>query len=785
MPQQELTGKLTGTTRRSFIRGVAAAGASTVGATALAADGSDLFGTEAAQAAGPATPFSSFTALAASPADAFQVPEGFTAQVVISYGDTITDAAGETMPFGYNNDFLAFFPLKGGSSSEGILFVNHEYPGPFFQHGYKPAGAGPGRRTKTPEQIQLEKDTVGNAFVHIRRGADGRWQVQAGSPYNRRIYGDRPALQITGPLRGPEDFSATPQKVGETAAGSLANCSGGITPWRTVLSCEENYDGYGRPLGSSSSAYGWEPENYDQNQNKTYGYVVEHDPYAPSSVGRKHTALGRFRHENTAFRAATDARFVLYMGDDANNEGVYKFVSDRRYIPGDRANNLKILEAGTLYIAEWFDDDGDTVINGAGRRRFAQPDGVNLVSPTSGRGAWVEVDDADLVDTRARLRARYGVDAYVDRFATNRPEDVEVDEDGRIYVALTNNQGGSDSSSRGSRAAANDPHGSVRRLREQGDDPEAVAFTWEEFAAGGPSGREEAGQQGFSSPDNLVFDQGDNVWVVTDISSSSLNKPNAYEYHGNNGVFMVPRSGPNAGVAFRFANMPAEAEATGPYFTPDESTLFIAVQHPGEESGEGGSPAVYEDPSTFTSYWPRGNKTTGQNPATPLPSVVAIYRTPPVPPRGEDLEPGTPSVIPPPPPGRNPDGTPAPDGGGTAAGLVVRPIGRSSIEEILGKGLDVRLRSDEDVTVEIRLRGRVRSRRRGRKRPVVSRTTTLARRRVKLEAGSERKIRLKATAAGKVLLRRRGASVLKEVVRIAVIDGDGNERRVSKTVRVR
>jgi hypothetical protein len=248
---------------------------------------------------------------------------------------------------------------------------------------------------------------------------------------------------------------------------------------------------------------------------------------------------------------------------------------------------------------------------------------------------------------------------------------------------------------------------------------------------------------------------------------------------------MVPRSGPNAGVAFRFANMPAEAEATGPYFTPDESTLFIAVQHPGEESGEGGSPAVYEDPSTFTSYWPRGNKSTGQNPATPLPSVVAIYRTPPVPPRGEDLEPGTPSVIPPPPPGRNPDGTPAPDGGGTGAGLVVRPLGRSSIEEILGKGLDLRLRSDEDVTVEIRLRGRVRSRRRGRKRPVVSRTTTLARRRVKLEAGSERKVRLKATAAGKVLLRLRGASVLNEVVRIAVIDGDGNERRLSKPVRVR
>ena len=784
-----LTGKLTGSTRRSFISGIAAAGASTATAVALERAGLDMFGDGVAHAAGPPTAFSEFDAIGPSSADALQVADGFTAQVLIGYGDTFTNAAGDELMFGYNNDFLAFFPLKG-KSDEGILFVNHEYPGPFYQHGYKPTGAGPGRRTKTAEQIQLEKDSVGNSFIHLQRSKEGAWEIVHGSPYNRRIYGDRPDLQITGPLRGPEDFTAPVQKVGTTSAGSLGNCSGGITPWGTALSCEENYDGYGIPIPNSASfAYGWEPENYDQNQNKTYGYVVEHDPYSPSNVGRKHTALGRFRHENTAFRAATGRKFVLYMGDDANNEGVYKFVSDRAYVPNDRANNLKILESGTLYIAEWLDSAGAVVTNGAGRRRFAGANSTGAVlSPTSGRGTWVEVADADLVDTRARLRALYGVDNYVDRFATNRPEDVEVDEDGIVYVALTNNSGGSDTSSRGSRAAANDVHGSVRRMVESDGNPEATTFTWREFAVGGPTGRADEGEAGFSSPDNLVFDQGDNVWVVTDISSGSLNKPSVphYQYHGNNALFMVPRSGPNAGVAFRFANMPIEAEGTGPYFTPDEQTLFLAVQHPGEESGEGGSPSIYGDVSTYTSYWPQGNKTIEQNPSTPLPSVVAIYR-----PVGKDAEPEP--VVPVPPPGKTPDGSPAPvppapgpggDGPAGPANVRVRPLQRFSVRDLLTGRLVVRLTSPQKVTVDVRVRGRVRSRRPGAKRSRLAEARTLASRRVVLQPGQETRVALRPTAAARLVLRRRGASVVNETLQIVARNDAGRLSRSSRQLRI-
>ena len=135
------------------------------------------------------------------------------------------------------------------------------------------------------------------------------------------------------------------------------------------------------------------------------------------------------------------------------------------------------------------------------------------------------------------------------------------------------------------------------------------------------------------------------MWVVTDISSSVLNNPaNPNAYHRNNAVFMVPRTGPNAGVGFRFANMPIEAEGTGPYFTPDEQTLFVNVQHPGEETPTAAKGGVYGNVSTYTSYWPKGNKTTGQNPSTPIPSLVAISKIPP----GETPPPGG-NVIPPPP----------------------------------------------------------------------------------------------------------------------------------------
>lgn len=67
--------------------------------------------------------------------------------------------------------------------------------------------------------------------------------------------------------------------------------------------------------------------------------------------------------------------------------------------------------------------------------------------------------------------------------------------------------------------------------------------------------------------------------------------------------------GKNAGKFFQVASGPIESEFTGPSFSPDGKTLFLSVQHPGEESKSVESP---------TSHWPEGGK------AMPRPAVVAI-----------------------------------------------------------------------------------------------------------------------------------------------------------------
>jgi hypothetical protein len=189
------------------------------------------------------------------------------------------------------------------------------------------------------------------------------------------------------------------------------------------------------------------------------------------------------------------------MGDDIARRRRLQVRLGLPFRAGRRQENLRILEQGTLFIARWEPE---------GRRRFANSGDRTPISATEGTGTWREVSDAELVDTQRLIRAAVGATVFDTHFATNRPEDVEVDEDGTVWIALTNN------------SDVKDAHGSIRTLREAGNDPTATSFTWKEYAAGGPTGRG-TGEEGFSSPDNLVFDKAGNLWVVTDISSSSLN----------------------------------------------------------------------------------------------------------------------------------------------------------------------------------------------------------------------------------------------------------------------
>ncbi len=763
-------------TRRSFIRGIAAAGASTAAVVGLEKLGILDLETDALAQAQPNT-FSDFKAIGPSAEDVVRVPEGFRADVLIRYDDPFTGPAGE-LRYGYNNDFLAFFPLPAGSqnSGEGLIFVNHEYPSPFLQHG----NSDPKR--KTPQQVAIEQAGVGNAVVHIKRDAQGVWQVVSPSPYNRRVTATTPEFAFTGPLAEDPRYPG----IGRSANGSLANCSGGLTPWGTALSCEENYQDYAATAGFG---YGWTravtgtddyyngdgtaatatspgPDNQPASGNPAsqagpakYGWVCEHDPYDPGFQPRKHTALGRFRHENTTFRAQPGKRFVLYMGDDRNNGGIYKFVSDRRFVPGDRDGNLRILAEGRLFIARW---------EAEGRRRF-DTSGRLLTIP-NGTGTWVPVLEDELVNTHDRIRARVGSGEFDTHYATNRPEDLEVDEDGSVYIALTNN------------STVNDVHGSIRRLREYGNDATATGagqpFIWEDYAAGGPTGDGEPGREGFSSPDNLVFDKGGNLWVVTDISSSALNVRENVKFHGNNAVFMVPRSGPNAGVAFRFANMPVQSEGTGPFFTPDEETLFVNVQHPGEESTfDSNSDPTKPESYNPSSYWPRGNRTLGQNPSTPLPATVTITRVRPAGPRTGAGAAGAGSAVIPAPPAQ-----PGRDATGPRISLLSE--GRQALSALRGGGLRFVMRVDEAVTLRVTVTGRLtaavrrRSAAAGR-----GRLRRLARTELRTTGPAEVTVTLRPSRAMRLLLRRE--SRLPALLHVEARDASGNRSTRTKPLSFR
>lgn len=494
-----------------------------------------------------------FKAIEPSDKDELLLPKGYQYDVVAAYGDTI-NKQGDT--FGFNNDLTVYFPIKD-SSDHGLLWVNHEYSSDVFVTGPKNGD------TYSKEQIEKILYVQGGSIIEVKK-EKGKWKMITDSKYARRITGLTP-ISLTGPAAGTHAVSGA-----KKVQGTFANCSGGKTLWNTVLTCEENF----------------ERTCEDASLNEThYGWVVEIDPFDSNFTVRKHTALGRFHHENTAMGLSKDNRVVVYMGDDVKDACVYKFISNGKYNEKDGTKNAKLLEDGTLYAAN-----------------FAKGTWLPLtmesfeekVNEMKEEGKLTEEDQAlinKITSLADILVYTHEVAIFLGATPTDRPEDVEIHpKDQTIYIAHTNN------------SDHGNIHGHITKIIEKEDDLGSPTFDFEIFAAGGR-------QSGFSAPDNLTFDDDGNLWTVTDISSSKLNK-DAFQAFKNNGVFVIPTSGKDGGVAFQFASAPVEAELTGPFFTPNEKTLFLSVQHPGEET---------EDKNKPTSMWPHRKGDT-----IPRPAVVAI-----------------------------------------------------------------------------------------------------------------------------------------------------------------
>jgi secreted PhoX family phosphatase len=628
--------------RRGLLRVGAVIGAAglagAAGANALPAAADDTVERAAAAARKKAqTRGLAFTTVPPNAADRVTVPPGYSQEVVIRWGDPILNrtpeleldthtAAAQRGQFGYNNDFLGLLPLNRDTQ---LLCANHEYTDEVLMfRGYD-------ADHPTRAQVEIAWAAHGLSVVAVRGDRwSGGLKPVVGHSLNRRLH-TRSEFRLTGPVAGSRFVKTSADPQGRTVLGTLNNCSGGLTPWGTWLTAEENFNQYfgnaeqvTNPVVAARLArYGiaggasdrqWETFDRrfdltkDPNEVNRFGWIIEVDPYDPESTPVKHTMLGRFKHEAANVRVAKDGRVTVYLGDDERFDYLYKFVSAKKMIKGRsaraRRSNATLLETGTLYVAKFHGDSPASEIDGTG----ALPaDGA-----FDGWGEWVALttDEMSHVPGMSVAEVLCFTRQAGDKIGAtkmDRPEDVEPSPvDGTVYIACTNN---SDRGKVGKAAPdeanprSSNKHGHVIELVEKGNDSAAQRFSWGIFlVCGDPDdpgtyfgGFDKAQVSPISCPDNVAFDPYGNLWISTD--------GNALGVH--DGLFGVATEGRTRGQVKQFLSVPTGAETCGPVITAER--VLVAVQHPGETDG-----STADAPS---SAWPDGPG------RVPRPSVVAVW----------------------------------------------------------------------------------------------------------------------------------------------------------------
>ncbi len=606
--------------------------------------------------------------------DKVVVPEGYEYSIIAPWGTPLlagasafsvnNTAAEQALQVGDGHDGMYFFPKQLPDNSvlpfpspvidAALMCINHEATTNDLLHVDGVTRDGSGVRTNADE-VRKEINAHGVSVIELMRSG-ASWDIVNGG-FNRRITAATP-VTFSGPAAGTAFLQTKYSPDGTTGRGTVNNCGFGWTPWGTYLTCEENIQGYlvdtsgsisevKQRYGITADGFGyhwnqvagdtsevndefarWDTaatagalatEDY-RNEANQFGYIVEIDPYDPSAIPVKRTAMGRFRHEGAIpGLIRTGQKIAFYMGDDARGEYCYKYVTADNWDPA-RVSELRgrMLDEGTLFVAKFNED---------------------------GTGTWLALDINDSVTGPMLQNAGFTSQAQVCVFSRlaadavgattmDRPEWSAVDPiSGEVYYTLTNNNDRGDTGEEQVNAANPRPdneYGHIIKLREGSDNPAATSFSWDIFVFGGPSGGDPKFQDSnlsgltldnqFASPDGLYFDHRGVLWIQTDnggnkvsgdtndqmlaVIPANLTKPN--------GAASVVTPENQAQIRRFFVGVP-DCEITGVFLTADNKTLFVNVQHPGDS----GSPA---DPTSGSSFPFDGSD-------RPRASTVVVTRT--------------------------------------------------------------------------------------------------------------------------------------------------------------
>jgi secreted PhoX family phosphatase len=553
-----------------------------------------------------------FTSIPVSTADTVVVPPGYSWEVLIAWGDPVSDGPEfkqdasntsdeQAQQWGMHNDGLVYFPIQG--SKRGLLVQNNEYTDDELLF---PDGTMNWDAEKTKKSIAAH----GVSVIEIERKPGkrgdknaspyGKWEVVRPSRYARRITGHTP-IKIGGPAAGDDRLKTSADPTGTSVLGTVNNCAMGFTPWGTYLTCEENFNGYFRKTGDRTQmemrygiteggfGYLWHltdsrfDVNAEPNEPNRFGWVVEIDPSDPTSTPVKRTALGRCKHEGAWVQEARDGRVVVYSGDDERFEYIYRYVSNLPWRQA-RAKGINPLDDGILYVAQFTAD-------GKGKWLPLTPSNLALAG-------WTINDILINTRTAADLAGATKMD---------RPEWIDTFPETLTAIAtLTNNSNrgiGVNPGVDASNPRPDNDYGHIIRWYYKNDWTEPT-FGWDIFALCGDPTNADPTRRGnvvgdkYGSPDGIYVAPSSRLWIQTDVSSGSTNVGD-YAGFGNNQMLCAD---PYTKETRRFLVGPNRCEITGAFVTPDEKSMFVGIQHPGEAPSGALDPA---NPKSESS-WPGG-----------------------------------------------------------------------------------------------------------------------------------------------------------------------------------